>query len=152
MMLKVRKSHLGAMNNNKEEHEQSFWDPGKVLYFLIWAVITPVCSVCENSSNYIICLLCCIYTKWLNKTLIRTNKSLRFLLTNRISSSFISLVISAFAFCTASSLAPGEWVENTSYYWNYTGCLSTSLRSSRNTVGDFQEHCTTCQEKSFNTW
>lgn len=112
MMLKVRKSHLGATNNNKEEHEQGFWDPGNVLYFLIWAVITPVCSVCENSSNHIICLFCCTYTKWLNKTFIRTNKSLRFSLTNRISSSFISLVISAFAFCTASSLAPGEWVEN----------------------------------------
>lgn len=35
MMLKVRKSHLGAMNSNKEEHEQGFWDPGNMLYFLI---------------------------------------------------------------------------------------------------------------------
>lgn len=112
MMLKVRiLLHLREMNG-EEGHGRDSGMLINVLYFLIWIAIPSVyLLLCKNSLSYrfVICALFCIYIKF-NKTFIKkVSQSLRFFkLTSRISSSFMSLVISAFAFCTASSLAPGE--------------------------------------------
>lgn len=114
MMLKVRiLLHLREMNG-EEGHGRDSGMLINVLYFLIWIVITSVCLLLckkKNSLSYrfVICALFCIYIKFNKTSIKKVNKSLRFFyLTSRISSSFMSLVISAFAFCTASSLAPGE--------------------------------------------